>query len=204
VVIGEGLCEVSLRGVGGLIENIVVDGIRKSYEELPGIVEEWVQHKKACGMVVDEGDEEDYGHGHVGGVGKPPKGPSAVCKSSNKSSWLGSISMRRTESSGSFHSAKEVLDPSSSFVELASLNPSTDDDQSVSISVTPDKDDDDGARENDINNAAGIAPKQKRAAAKKKKSGGGMFACCVSDNAVRGDDELFRTAEYERIASVDA
>ena len=43
-VVGE--CQVALRGVGGLIENIVVDGIRKSYESLPAIVDEWMEHKK--------------------------------------------------------------------------------------------------------------------------------------------------------------
>lgn len=47
-VVGE--CEVTLKAVGGIIENIVVDGIRKSYEVLPGIVDEWVEHKKKIGI----------------------------------------------------------------------------------------------------------------------------------------------------------
>jgi hypothetical protein len=42
-VVGE--CKVSIRGVGGIIEGIVVDGIRKAYTTLPAIVKEWAVHK---------------------------------------------------------------------------------------------------------------------------------------------------------------
>ena len=42
-VVGE--CRVSIRGVGGIIEGIVIDGIRKAYTSLPEIVKEWVVHK---------------------------------------------------------------------------------------------------------------------------------------------------------------
>lgn len=59
-VVGE--CQVSLKAVGGIIENIVVDGIRKSYEVLPGIVDEWMEHKKTMvieSVVVPEAVEQE-------------------------------------------------------------------------------------------------------------------------------------------------
>jgi len=45
VVEVEGECQVALRGIGGIIENIVVDGIRKAYELLPEITREWSEYK---------------------------------------------------------------------------------------------------------------------------------------------------------------
>ena len=45
VVEVEGECQVALRGIGGIIENIVVDGIRKAYELLPEITREWCEYK---------------------------------------------------------------------------------------------------------------------------------------------------------------
>ena len=41
VVDVKGECRVSLRGIGGIIENIVVGGIEKAYAQLPQITREW-------------------------------------------------------------------------------------------------------------------------------------------------------------------
>jgi len=45
VVDVRGECQVSLRGIGGIIENIVVNGIEKAYASLPQITREWTAHK---------------------------------------------------------------------------------------------------------------------------------------------------------------
>ena len=45
VVDVKGECRVSLRGIGGIIENIVVGGIEKAYATLPQITREWAAHK---------------------------------------------------------------------------------------------------------------------------------------------------------------
>ena len=45
-VVASGLCHVTLGSLGRLIENIIVNGIGKSYEELPAICDEWLIHKQ--------------------------------------------------------------------------------------------------------------------------------------------------------------
>lgn len=99
VVVGQGVCSVTLRGVGGLLENIVVDGIKKSYDELPRIVDEWKAFKEANGIVTAVETEAEL---------------------TKSKSWLDRV-MSRTESSASlvpsFHSAKSILPPAEDAVE---------------------------------------------------------------------------------------
>jgi len=99
VVVGQGVCSVTLRGVGGLIENIVVDGIKKSYEELPRIVDEWKVYKQANGIVTEVHTEPEL---------------------TKSKSWLERV-MSRTASSASlaqsFHSAKDLLPPAADALE---------------------------------------------------------------------------------------
>ena len=45
-VVASGLCHVTLGSLGRLIENIIVNGIGKSYEQLPEICDEWLKHKR--------------------------------------------------------------------------------------------------------------------------------------------------------------
>ena len=45
-VVASGLCHVTLGSLGRLIENIIVKGIGKSYEQLPEICDEWLKHKR--------------------------------------------------------------------------------------------------------------------------------------------------------------
>lgn len=45
-VVASGLCHVTLGSLGRLIENIIVNGIGRSYEQLPEICDEWLVHKR--------------------------------------------------------------------------------------------------------------------------------------------------------------
>ena len=64
VVDVKGECRVSLRGIGGIIENIVVGGIEKAYATLPQITREWAAHKARVANGELDGPVE------VGGVGE--------------------------------------------------------------------------------------------------------------------------------------
>ena len=89
VVEVEGECQVALRGIGGIIENIVVDGIRKAYELLPEITREWSEYKAKVAS------------GEIAPV-KPPAFPvtnRSTVKRSGSASTLGGAS---------FHSARET------------------------------------------------------------------------------------------------
>jgi len=85
----EGECRVSLRGIGGIIENIVVDGIRKAYETLPDVVREWREYKaKVAAGEIAPIDAPVF----------PVKNRGTVKRTSSASTLGGS----------SFHSAREV------------------------------------------------------------------------------------------------